>query len=42
MDSMLPDNLSSHIIGMRVHWQSHWIGAILGALIALVYKRKAA
>ena len=42
MDTMLTDSLSSQIIGMRVHWQSHWIGAVLGALLSFIYKRKAA
>ena len=42
MDTMLTDSLSSQIIGMRVHWQSHWIGAVSGALLSFIYKRKAA
>lgn len=42
MDSMSANSISTQIIGMNVHWQSHWIGAITGILLALIYKRKAA
>jgi rhomboid family GlyGly-CTERM serine protease len=39
-DSLVADSLSHQIIGMRVHWQSHWIGATLGALLSLYIKEK--
>ncbi len=42
IDTQSGNSLSSEIIGMRVHWQSHWIGAIAGIVLALAYKRKAA
>lgn len=41
-DVLLTDSFSHQIIGMRVHWQAHWIGAISGALFTLISKRKAA
>ncbi len=42
IDALSGNNLSSEIIGMRVHWQSHWIGSLAGVVLALAYKRKAA
>lgn len=42
IDAFSINQLSSTLIGMRVHWQSHWIGAIAGTLIAFISKKKAA
>jgi rhomboid family GlyGly-CTERM serine protease len=38
-DSFVTDSFSHQIIGMRVHWQSHWLGAISGALLSQFYKK---
>lgn len=42
LDVLLTDNLSSHLIGMRVHWQAHWIGAFLGGFLSFISKNKTA
>lgn len=39
-DVLLTDNFSSHLIGMRVHWQAHWIGAFLGGFLSFIVKNK--
>lgn len=42
VDAISANSISTQIIGMNVHWQSHWIGSITGIVLALLYKRKAA
>jgi len=39
-DSLVTDSFSHQIIGMRVHWQSHWIGAASGAFLYFIYKKE--
>lgn len=42
LDMLTKDSLSSQLIGMRVHWQSHWIGVFLGIIFSLWPKNKTA
>jgi len=42
LDVLLTDSFSSHLIGMRVHWQAHWIGAFLGGFLSFITKNKTA
>lgn len=42
LDILLTDNFSRQLIGMRVHWQAHWIGAFLGGGLSFVTKNKTA
>ena len=42
LDVLLTDNFSSHLIGMRVHWQAHWIGAFLGGFLSFIPQNKTA
>jgi rhomboid family GlyGly-CTERM serine protease len=42
LDILIKESMSSQLIGMRVHWQAHWIGVLLGAIFSFWPKNKTA
>lgn len=39
IDASYENNISSQLIGMRVHWQAHWIGAFMGGIISFCTRK---